>query len=638
MGRATVRGFTDAHIRRDMPYQSFTKSNLMRVVGAGRVDQGRAFLWVPRPFAPRSIVSSAKLRVITREPLAGTTTLELHRVADRFTVTEVRWAGQPNIIPATVVSLTRGTSGWDQIWEFDVTEHMQAIADGAPWWGWRLSTTTQDAVLRVYSEDHGSGLRPALTVEWADHPSAPTGLAPSGNQAVSVPAPLLQMVYSDMSGDDLAAVRVQSHSEPIQSGAPLWDKTIETSAPVVDLAEHADFPAVPLNGSRWWRAQVQDSSGLWSRWSDWAQWQRRRMPTVAITSPTDGGSTESSSPTVQWSVSGGTQSAYMVRVYNNISPSAPGSLRYSTGRVSSTSTRAVVVPAGVMSRDDKTYWIHLRVWDRYPRHATSTDPGFVDHKIAVTFDRDGSLTPVTLGLVPTPDQVGMELTWTRDIDPGRWAILRDGEVVTVVESGPYVAGEWSLPLNAFTVFTDDTALYSDKGWRWVDWTADPRRDHTWEVAPVVGDVTGKGTPVQGRLEPVGVWLVHHQTGSRVMLTNDDVPSGWGMVEQSTRHLPLGARRPVLITQGMGGYEGRTTGELTGQAFGRGPSAQEQRDLFLELKERQGQTLRMVLADQNLPVALSSMTVAPAPAGANLRFVVGFDWAQVAEFDYDPRFL
>ena len=633
MGQANVRSFTDAHVRKDMPAQSFSISHLLRVSGSGRADEGHAFLWCPRPFPLGAVVTSATLRLHSRDPLGIGATLVAHRVAEQFTVTSATWNNQPAVTNTGAVSSTRASVPWDAAWTFDVTSHMQAAAAGQAWWGWRISTSTASALLRIYSSDHSSSLRPELVVEWSDQPSKPTGLSPSANRAVSIPRPRLEFTHTDVSGDTaLAKVGVQIHTTPITTGTPEFSTEVTTSAPVVEPAGLAAWSGVPLNGARWWRARAQDGAGLWSDWSDWAQWQRRAKPTVTITSPVEDEIIENPEPTVTWTVS--TQAAYELVVWDG----ERRRVRFTTGRVSSSSTRSVGIPAGVLAHDDGRYFIDLKVWDSYARVPQPDDPPYVERSVGVFFDRDGSLSPVTLGLVPTQDQVGMELTWTRDTDPGRWAILRDGEIIQVVESGPYVAGEWHLPLNNFTVFTDDTALFSDEGWRWVDWTADPRRDHTWEVAPIVGGVASKGTPVTGRLEPIGVWLVRPQTGQRICVVNDDVPSGWGMVEQSTSHLPLGARKPVLVTQGLSGYQGRTAGQLVDLSHRGGLDAQAARDTFLDLKSHQGQTHRMVLADQNLPVTTWNMTVAPAPAGPHMRFAVSWDWAQVAEFDYTPRYL
>lgn len=613
MGQAIVRAFTDSHVRKDMPDRAFSISALLRVAGSGRADHGHAFLWCPRPFPLGAVITSATLRLHSRDPLGVGATLRLDPVAERFTVTQATWNGQPPVRAGAAVAATRASVPWDAPWAFDVTSHMRAIAAGQAWWGWRISTSTAAALLRIYSSDHSSGLRPELTVEWSDQPSRPTGLSPAGGAAVTVAKPVLSYVFSDVSGDtSLARSGIQIHTSPITTGTPEWSGEVVTTEPVIDLAD-TSFPGIPAGGSRWWRVRAQDGAGMWSDWSDWTQVARAALPSLTLAAPADGAIITSPTPVVRWSVSGGSQESYQVLVWDKDRRTR----FYTSGRVASSTARAHTIPAGVVSRDDTDYRVEIRIWDPVRRAPQPGVPLFMQRDVTVTWDRDGSLTPTALSLAPTADQVGMVLSWTRASDPGSWAVLRDGQVVDVVDSSDVVRSG---------------------GWRWTDWGAHPRRDHTWEVAPVVNDVTGRGQKVTGRLEPIGVWLVRPQTGERVMVTNDDVPGGWGMAEQSTSHLPLGARRPVLVTQGMGGYQGRTSGELTGMDHRGGPSAQDQRDIFLDLKSRQGATMRLVLADQNLPVTCWGMTVAPSPAGKSLRFAVTWEWAQVAEFDYEPEYL
>lgn len=626
----------DGHVRKDLPDQAFHVSGLLRVSGSGRADEGFAHLYVPPPFPLGAVILSAKLRFRSRDPIGIAATMRTERIAEQYTLSEATWNSRPGVVAGSARSDSHaaGTITWDAQWEIDVKPDMVAVSAGEPWWGWRLSTSTAAAILRVYSSDSGSDLRPELEVSWSDQPSAPTGLTPSGGQVVSVSRPVLAYVFTDVSGDTaLAATRVQINTTPVQSGTVEWDGTVATSDPVVDLAA-TSYPGVGLGASKYWRCTAQDGAGLWSDWSPWALFRRVALPTVIITAPS---ATHSDpTPTVRWSVTGGTQASYRVELFN------PSRSRrwYNSGRIMSSSARAHQVPAGVLRTEDEQVLYVVTVWDDQPRVGTPDDPVTVEATRLATLVRDSSLTPVSLAMYPTEDEVGMVLTWTRPADPGRFAILRDGQIIDVVDSADVaMPGGWVLPLTRYTELLETTPLAFDLGWTWTDWTADPRRDHTWEVAPVVDGVTGRGPVITGRLTPIGVWLVRPQTGTRVMITNDDTPGGWGMIEQSTSHLPLGARRPVLVTQGMGGYQGAVSGELTGLEHRRppGPTSQEQRDTFLRLKELQGATLRLVLADYNLPVQCWNMTVSPAMAGPHLRYAVGLEWAQVAGWDFTPRY-
>lgn len=604
MGKATLRNFIDVHVRSDYPTRNFSTPGLLRVAAGAEL----AYLFAPRPFPLGATVTSAKLRLFSRDPVGTSVTLSLGQVAARTTLTRVTFDTMP-ALKGTPVSVTRTSPPWDALWEFDVTAHMQQVAAGEAWYGWRVASSATQ-LLRLYSADSGAAFRPELVVEWADNPSPPSTLAPSANRAVSIASPLLKFDFTDVSGDTtLAAVHVQVNGSPITTGTPAFDSGARGSTvPELDLAA-VGYAGLAVGASAYWRVKVQDGADLWSSWSDWVQWSRVAKVAVAITSP--GAVVSDPEPVARWTVTGGTQSAYQVIVYDGVMR-----VLWHSGKVASSAARSHAIPAGVMRRDDGRYFVRVRVWDTIAREAVPGDPTYVQETLAVHFDRDGSLTPIT-GFTATPngDQTGMTLAWNRAVTPERWVVLRDGDVVSVLSPTGFAA--------------------PGGGWRWTDYRADPRRTHVWEVAPVINGVTGKAGPLMtGQLAATGVWLADPTSGERFVLYNESLT--WGYGEQSTVHEPLGARAPVLITQGMRGHEGAVSGRLADSPPMHGTkTAQERRDAVLALKERPGRTYRLILADQNIPVVVWGINVSPAPAGDKVGFDVGFSFAQVGEYDYDP---
>lgn len=613
MGAATLRNFIDVHISANQPDKNYSTQHLLRTNGTTEY----AYLHVQRPFPLGAWVVSAKLRLHAGE--AGTSrTMSLTRIAVPVTLTRITYNQMPAVTGAAA-SVTQ-VAVKDGLFEFDVTSHMRDVSAGAGWYGWRLSSSAA-SLLRFWSSNSIGGFHPVLEVAWSDAPRQPSGLSPAGNLAVSLSLPTLSYVFTDVSGDTtLAAHRVQMHTEPITSGTPLFDSgEVATDAPVMDLAATA-APAVPLNATRWWRAQAKDGAGLWSSWSPWVQWQRRAKPTVTITYPVHNSIVETPTPTVTWTVTGSNavQTAYRVDVLDNLRR-----VVYTSGKVAAAATRAHAIPAGVLKRDDAKYYIRLLVWDGFARVGIPGDPTYREAANHVTFDRDGSLTPITgFTAAPTPDHTGVQLEWARASAPANgWVIVRDGEVVHVIDD----------PADASTGGT---------GYAWVDYTGHPRRAHTYEVAPIIGNTAGKGGPeATAATEPVGVWLLDPDSGVRVSLTNTGDDLRWDMGETSTVHNPLGERAPVLITQALRGYEGHVSGTLFTQPLWDpkrgGLSAQQARDAFLALKERPGKTLRLIAQDQNLPVVAWNLRVSPNPVGPNVAFAASFDFAQVSEFDYTP---
>lgn len=611
MGTATLKGFKDAHVYASHPDRSFNQHTY------SVVQDGAALAYIgmnSRPYPRGATILSAKLVMFSVDNYtSGSVQIQVGQLAERRDFDRMTWNDRPDLLTGTSVSVTKNNPTALTRWEWDITDFAQALSDGAPNYGLRIRSYGTERV-RFFSVDAGAvDYRPFMTFEWADNPDAPSVLSPSANRAVSIAKPVLRCDFTDVSGDtSLAAIQVQIHTSNTWT-SPSWDSgEVATTVPELDL-NTTSYPGITAGTSRWWRVRVKDGAGLWSAWSDGAQFSRVAKPTVSITYPTDGGTTEQPSPIITWTTTN--QVAYHVAVYTAEGAVPDGStVLYSSGKIASTSARTHEVPVGVLAQDDEDYVVRVRVWDNVARESTPGDPVFIQDVHTTTFDRDGSLTPVTaLVGTPTLDEVGMTLTWSRSTTPGEFAIIRDGRVVTTLAPAD--------------VSTGGTA------YAWTDYRATPRRPHVWEVAPVVNGDAGKGGPtVTDTLEPEGVWLVHRQSGDRVRFENEDLGS-WSMPEQSTSHTPLGGRRPVLITQGMGGYHGTITGSLLDERDG--PTAQEKRDVLLELKANPGRTHWLVLQDQNIPVTTWNISVTPAPVGDDVGFVASFEFAQVSEFDYTP---
>lgn len=614
MGQAIVRSFTDGTVLEANPDRVFYQHVLLRAQNASGA-RARAYLYTAPPFPPGAFIQSAKLIVQTQKASSLGTTLSVQMVSEPFVMSQNTWNNQP-AVSGSIISVTKGAIPAEQVWEFDVTAHLRLVSQGANWYGWRLTSSRLDEMFSIFADDGGLSKRPRLEVEWADYPNAPANLSPSAKRIVSVSHPVLRYDFNDVSGDTtLAASRVQIIVGPEPVGTA-WDSgAIPTSVPEINLAD-TSFPGLSIGQVAWWRVTAQDGAGLWSDWStwlyDWAGWERRAQPTVNITSHTSGGIVEDPTPTVTWSFSGGsgTQGAYQLSVF-----SIPRrNTLWTSGKISSSSTRAMTIPPGILKSDDTEYVLHLRVWDTYAREATPGDPPYVVSERRVTFDRDGSLTPVT-GLTATPVNEGsaVKLTWSRATAPNRWAMVRNGTVVAVFD-----AADLSVP----------------GGYEWVDYTANPRRNLTYEAAPIIGNTTGKNGPeVSVYLEPEGVWLTHPDTGDCVVIweTGDDL--GWTMGEDSQVHIPLGGRTGVKLTQGMRGYEGHVTGTLESS---NGRTAQDFRDQFLRFKETPSDEFRLIAQDQNIPVTILDGFVSPYPIRDEVRFSTGFYFTQSGEFDFDPE--
>ena len=614
MGQASLRNVVDGFVREDHPNRNYSESRVLRVQGTSVYS----FLYAPNPAPAGATILSATLRLYTHE-VSGSTTLSVVRFKGKYAASRVTFDTMP-IVTGNYASVTQGPVPDQTVWEFDVTPHIQTVVDGTDWHGWQLSTSSSSEV-RLYSANYPGDVRPELVVEWSDAPDAPTEMSPAGGRAISQAAPVVRFDYTDVSGSTtLDAVQVQVDAAGSWV-SPDWDSGEVTSpVPELDLGA-AGWSGLADGGSAWWRVRVRDAAGVWSDWSAGAQFSRATKGALTLTNPPDldpdPSYVEDTTPPITWSYTG-TQTAWMVIIFEDGQPWQHW--LWTSGKVAGTET-TVTPPPGVIKRTDRTYWVKVMVWDDALREYTPGDPVYTPIYRAFTYDLTTGVSPASsLTVAPDADQLGAVLTFARGTQPDAWTIVRDGQVV-------------AADLDPADLDSPDTLT-----WQWTDDTAHPRREHTWEARAVVNGQTSKGNPTAAAtLEPVGIWLIDPNTGTRVVLAGEE--SGeWTMGEQSTRFEPLGAEHPILVTQGMRGYEGSISGLLIDWAAPPsmvGRTAQGERDHLLELKGRAGSKYRLVINDQNIPVVVSNVSVYPLP-GQSMRFAAGFDFFQSGELDYTVK--
>lgn len=609
----------DSYVRSDFPDQSFATNTLLRVLG-GTAPAPRilSYLWGVPPDMPRGAqVLEATLTLTQQYDQTGGRTLTVHRVGEKFDVQRVTWNTIPQVVGQDSVSVTkggpipRGTK-----WVVDVTSHMQAIANGEPWWGWRLSTSSSiQPPLAFHSSEAAESLRPVLRVRWTAAPQAPRALTPGHDQVVAVPRPVLRWEHIDVVGDtSLMSVRVQINSADSWA-SPAWDSgEVPFTLPQLDL-NAAGYGGIPSGGTVWWRAQQRDGAGLWSAWSDAVRITYKPPVTLTITQPSTP-TVEQVAPTVSWDVTGGAQTAWRVLVYR-----LPSLVEvWDSGRRAGTA-KTTQIPATAFYRDDRSYRVEVRVWDDQQRVATPGVPVWRSATFDFIRDQDGSLTPPTgLTAATDRDQVAVTLSWRRATAPEGWVITRDGGVIAHVDAADVAGPEGS------SVF--------------VDYGARPRVPHVYGVAPVINGKVGPPltlTTDADLLHPEGLWLVDPADGQRVMLHGDGIGE-WGLAEQTTVHEPLGAPQVVPVYRALGGARGSLSGELMDTEYGveTRRTAAEWADAWLDLRARPGRTLRLVGADRNIPVVLWGMTEAPAPVGEHMMSTVAASWCQVGEHEGGPR--
>jgi hypothetical protein len=173
-----------------------------------------------------------------------------------------------------------------------------------------------------------------------------------------------------------------------------------------------------------------------------------------------------------------------------------------------------------------------------------------------------------------------------------------------------------------TVLVDDATFSLDF------WRAVPRLDQTYEVVAVVDDAGilkhSTDNPVaNATVIPAGIWLADENDSLAVCIVGIDSITA-PIEESSTVYYPVARQDPVLITDGIRGYEGTVTGQFT-EILDTTPRAW--RDNLLTLRSRRSPALRLIFGDLNIPVSIFAIFPIPTPIPEDQVYDTGFSFFQ-----------
>lgn len=578
-----------------------------------------AYVYCPRPWAaPRGItVASAKLRLwLTRANTGGAITVKAQRIETTWQEKQLAWKNKPDTSGVDDASVTVAAgAAIGTLVELDVTAALQAVADGALYFGFRLAPDAATAAGPLWlgsSEAPAVARRPVLVVTWSAPPDAPTDLRPSGSRYASTNKPVLSWTFGDVL-DPLSyqtAYQVQISAASDMS-APEYDSgSVAGGQSSLALASTA-YAGLPANGAlRYWRVRVTDDSGRVSDWADAVPIRYAPLGVVTITAP--GATTPDFRPVVSWTF-------------------APAALPAGEASTAQRAWRAwleqlvagkwvIVADSGLVTGPDlswapsssitdlaASYRARVEIADALPREANVNASHLAAGLVAFTYAPGGGVLDAT-GLTATiVDGYAARLNFTRATRPDHWAVEVDGR----------------LALDGIDVTPTGTAYaFTFYGLR-------PRIAHTVKLHAVelIGGayVASPGASVAATTDPRGIWLVDPTTGTDVQLAGTD-ELGASIGEASEVYDRLGEQAPVVVTELVRGYEGAVSG-LFVNWNGRDPRVAKDRLLTL----RASASLRLVLGDLNLPVAIYNVTANPTPDPDTQRFVAGFSFVQVGEF-------
>lgn len=569
----------------------------------------QSVVYFTNPFTlPKMSVVSAKLRftMVGGTTNTGTRSISIQRLGRGVNFTKMTYNTRPTVFAGTTKSVsTTGPLGDRHVFEFDVTSDMQAIASGAPFYGW-IVTTTAPFVISLHA--HNSKYPPQLVMNYTIPPTMPKELSPSAGRVVGLAKPYVTFSYFDSSGsDEFSAVRLQT-SPSSGFGTISWDSgTVLTGGAGLELST-TNYPGATEGVPVFYRVMVRNMAGVWSSWSTPTSFVYQRHPTIAITNPTPGGTFSDPTPTIGWTYSsptGSPQGKYRVRVHRE---DARGRLTL----VQDSGLQAGAADNWTPSKANSgpKGWFELEVWDSYNREATIDD--FGGSKIVGW----ASFSPVT-GPVPPPLNLAhniqyprpeVNLTWERADAPDFWTLYRDGEFVFKVP-GPDL-------------------LVAPGKYAYRDYA--PKGNHNWTVRAIVNGQYSVKVTINGDVDFKGIWL-YDEDGSAVCL-QDDREHNLTMPEVFAVHEPLGSSKAVVVTQALRGYEGTLEGLIT-ELKGAGEAPEVWRANLLRFKSSPSTLRTLVLEDLVLPVCTSDIQIKGAPGRRGWR--ASFSVYQQDDFLFDP---
>lgn len=608
-----VRSGTDAWVAEGAPAQNYGQAARLWLNGgtSGNDKQGLVYLKSPAPLG--ATIFAATLRLHARGAWAGSQTLTVRRLIEKWAESTVNWNTKPSSTATNEATLAITGAADGDTFEVDVTNLIQDAASGSAYYGVRLSISV-DSDRAVHStEATDATLRPQLEVTWSSPPEAPTSLAPAGGNAISGDTPILSWVYKDPgagSGEGQSSSQVQI-STTTSFASPEYDSgKVANTEQSWDLSATA-YAGVPDGETRYWRVRVWDDTDLVSDYADTASFQRVAKGSLTLDTPS-GGSFEDLTPLISWTLTGAVQEAYRVIIQNLTQTPAldpGGTYVQDTGKVTGTATSVRTIPGRINDHD--TYRITVRVWDTDSRQGIPGDPNYTEVQSAdLSYTRAGVGTAVT-GLAATlveSDGPGVKLDFNRSSAPDYFALKVDDVVVE-----PRL-----LPSDLFI---------SGTAYRYTYWGATPRVSHTYEVEAVTlsGGVyqhsSGNSTDTL-TTDPNGVWLIDPSDNTRVKIVGTDSPE-MSIGESGATFAIIGSRAPVRITDTVRGYEGSISGLLLGKTA---------RDTFLTLKGRLTE-LQLVVGDVAIAVMLEEVSATPTPLRDDVLYGCSFGFVQVDDFTF-----
>lgn len=541
-------------------------------------------------------------------------TLTVSRLSERFSPGKVTWAsdGGPAIVSGSGVTAVVGALAVGATVSWNVTAHIQAVADGSDWFGWRVSTNSSDAQFFNSIESGLSSWELHLTL--SDAPAAPTDLRPQGGQ-IGDASPVLSWTFFDAGEGSTSQALSQVQVDTPASGAdpdavsPDYDSVWQTNVdPEWDLTGRH---TVSGTGPHYWRNRVQDGDGNVSDWSDWADFRLATRPTLVIDSPT--GPFGDPTPTLLAHLTGGTVASWSAKVTGVDRSDIRARTGTRTGPISWTLPLRDKDGRRVL-KDDAAQWIYLRVYPTGNWATAVGQPAYVDAWIPTTWDEDlGIEAPDTLDVVQTGIEPVLRWQWTRAEAADGWVLQVDGQTIARLDPEDVDA--------------------SGGSYTWVDnGDVAPMRPHELGVRAIDNGTSKRGpaaTTYGWTHEVEGVWVLPDDPSIAPIQLAGGAVGDWARTDyRATYTTSTGVQVDIIY-----GRPGRT-GALaaTIDSTDGDDALWATHDAVEALAASKVRTARLVWASRSIPVRLLDVDVTPSDEflPSNLEHVVRFNFVEVKD--------
>lgn len=547
----------------------------------------RILLAMPLAIPAGAVILEATLSARARLDLAAQT-WTVQSLSAKWTPKSARWATPGVTGPTTSVAI--GATAAGARFSIDVTDLVQLVADGAPNYGWRISTNHSSSRQRLYAFDSGA---PAweLRVSYSVPAQVPTGLSPEGVVGIA------KWVCSVDGVDDLAAIRVQVDADA--TGSPDFDSGwVSTTLPTLDLATTA-YAGLADGASTWWRAATRTTDGGESGWSDWVQVTRHVKPTLVMDNPV-GAYVSSPTATIAAHLTpAGDEDA----IWNVVIRDAATGQRYNSSLIGGAEL-ALTLPlkwgGQTVLPHDGPYTLQVRAQDRRDRVASPGDPTYVEELIEFTVGTDPEAAiPTMVWAHQEGESPNVRLRWTTGAaDLEGFFIFRDGVAVAWLDD-------------------PDVLEVADYTYEWVDVEASPNTTHAYAaVSQYDGGWSARSGEVEATAVVEGVWLQSRY--GQVCLYGTDIGGFKQRDKRETYDLPYSPNVVSIITA-IGGFSGGFSGDIDSRQ-----DVAAARVVLEEIRQHPETPVRLSWGTAGAWVYLESLSVAPAP-----EMLHGNDWHTVS---------